>query len=348
VHGAAQASTRWGATAVSLGFSRERDRGFSALDATSVPAANPDADGYRNTSLALNLSQDLASGHRLAMGWVRTEGRLDYDSAFASPADVQTSHTVKDMLRVSSENQVNSAWLSMLSLSSQVDDARLAESGAFGYQARYKTRVDALNWVNTVAWRPGTTLTAGLEHQRQRIGVDDGFGGLYDKSRLSTAVFGGVQARLGDHEVSLNLRRDQVGALGGKTSGSLGWGWQLAPAWKVIANVGNAFSVPPLGYLYAPYYGNPDLKPEIARSAELGLQWTVAGQRLRATLFQTQVRQELEYDTTSFMFGNLASTRNRGLELSYTGRVGSADLRGSLTAQDPVDDLTGGSALAAQ
>jgi vitamin B12 transporter len=129
--------------------------------------------------------------------------------------------------------------------------------------------------------------------------------------------------------------------VGSETTGSLAWGWQLATAWKLIASAANAFSAPPLGYLYAPYFGNPELQPELAKSAELGLQWAVPGQRLRATLFQTEVRQELEYDTLTSMFSNLARTRNQGLEVSYGGRFGQTDLNGSLTLQDPVDDLTG-------
>ena len=341
VHGAAQASATLGATALSLGVSRERDRGFSALDVASVPAANPDADGYRNTSLAFNLSQTLAPGHRLVLGWVRTDGRLDYDSAFAMPADVQTSHTVKDLFGLSSDNQISSVWRSAFSLSSQTDDARLVESGKFGFTARSKTRVEALNWVNTLALSPSTTLTTGLDHQRQHIDTDDGFGGIYARSRRLTAVFGGLRAQLGEHDLALNLRHDDVQGIGGQASGSLAWGWQVAPAWKLIASVANAFGVPPLGYLYAPGYGNAALQPELANSVELGLQWAVAGQRLRATLFQTRVRQELDYDTSTFMFANLSRTRNRGLELSYSGRVGSADLHASLTAQDPVDALTG-------
>ena len=345
VHAAAQASATLGSTALSLGVSRARDRGFSALDPASVPAANPDADGYRNTSLAFKLQQALAPGHSLGLGWVRTDGRLDYDSPFATPADVQTSHTVKDLFSLLSDNQLSSAWRSAVSLSRQTDDARLVESGSFGFNARYQTRVEALNWVNTLALSPATTLTAGLDHQRQHIDTDDGFGGLYVRSRRLTALFGGLQARLGEHDLALNLRHDDVQGSAGQASGSLAWGWQVAPAWKLVASVANAFSVPPLGYLYAPGYGNPALQPELAHSAELGLQWAAAGQRLRATLFQTRVRQELDYDTATFMFANLARTRNRGLELSYSGRIGSADLRASLTTQDPVDALTGAQRL---
>ena len=341
LHASAQGSTTLGATQLSLGLSGVRDEGYSVLDPAQQPAANPDRDGYRNTSANVNLSHALADGHRLGLGWSRSDGKLDYDSAFATPADVQTSRTTKDLFSLSSDNRFSTAWTSRVLLSSQRDDARYDETGTYGYSAHFKTQVDGLNWTNTVALAPALTLTAGLDHQRQRIEADDGYGGLYDRARNVDAVFGGLQARLGAHDFALNLRHDRIGGVGSETTGSLAWGWQLATAWKLIASAANAFSAPPLGYLYAPYFGNPELQPELAKSAELGLQWAVTGQRLRATLFQTEVRQELEYDTVTSMFSNLARTRNQGLEVSYGGRFGQTDLNGSLTLQDPVDDLTG-------
>lgn len=342
MHLAAQGSTTLGKTQLSLGMSGVRDEGYSTLDPAQQPAANPDRDAYRNTSANFNLSHALADGHRLGLGWLTSDGKLDYDSAYDTPADLQTSHAKKNLFNLSSDNRFSTAWTSRVVLSSQRDETHDEATGAYGYSTRYKTQVDGLNWTNTVALAPTTTLTAGLDHQRQRIEADQGYaGGQYDRSRNVDAVFGGLQMRFGAHDVAVNLRYDDVGGVGSETTGSLAWGWQLASAWKLIASVSNAFAAPPLGYLYAPGYGNPDLQPELAKSAELGLQWVVPGQRLRATWFQTEVRQELEYDLQTYMFSNLARTRNRGLEVSYGGRFGKTDLNGSLTLQDPVDDLTG-------
>jgi len=341
LHGAARVAQRFGATDVALGLSAERDKGYSALDARALAAANPDRDGYRNTSAALNLSHALAQGHRLAAGWVHTEGRLDYDSQFASPQDTQRSRTRKDLVHVQSENTLGSAWQSRVRLSTQHDDARYDETGDFGYRARVQTRVDSLNWDNTITLASGLALQAGIDHQRQRIDADDNFGGTYQRARTVTALFGGLTAKLGAQELAAHLRHDDIEGVDRRASGSLAWGWQFDPAWKAIASLGTAFAAPPLGYLYAPFFGNPALQPERSRSAELGLQWAVSQQRLRATLFHTRIEQEIEYDNATFAFANLARTRNRGLELSYNGRWGSTDLRGSLTSQKPVDDITG-------
>ena len=345
LHGSAQGSATLGRTQLSLGVSAVTDKGYSTLDPAQVTVANPDRDAYRNTSLSFNAAHALTTGHRLTAGWVHSDGKLDYDSAFATPVDVQTSRTRKDLVRLGSDNQFTQSWASRFSLSRQRDDARYDESGAFGYAARYTTQVDGVSWLNTVVMSPALTLSGGLDHQRQRIDADDGFGGGLGHGRRLWALFGGMQARFGAHDIAANLRQDHVDGLGAHTSASLRWSWQLTPAWQWTASLANAFSIPPLGYLYAPYYGNPALQPELARSGELGLQWAVAGHRLRATVFQTRVRQELEYDTSSFAFANLARTRNRGLELSYNGALGRTDLRASLTAQDPVDDVTGAQRL---
>ena len=341
-HAGVRAAGGLGATNWSLAVSDQRERGFSALDPARVPQANPDRDGYRNRSLALNLAQGLAPGQTLALGLEHIDGRLDYDSAFASPADVQQSRTRKTIARVTSDNAINAVWTSRLMLSTQTDDARYDESGGFGSASRYRTTVRALNWSNELTLDRNTRAQAGLETQQQRVAVDDGFGGVYDPSRNLWALFGGVQTRFGAQDLALNLRHDHVGGnTGNRTTGRLGWGLALDGRWKLFASAADAFSIPPLGYLYAPFFGNPALVPERSRSAEFGAQWAVPGQRLRATLFDTRVRDELDYDLTSNRFENIARTRNRGLELSYNASLGRTDLRASVTAQHPVDDASG-------
>lgn len=333
VHGSALLSGQVGSTGVALGLSRASDRGFSALDPAVRPAANPDRDGYANTSVSLRLTQALATGHALSAGWLHSDGRLDYDSAFDTPADVQNSRTTKDLLHLRSENTIRSGWDSSLTLSTQREEVRQHASGAFGFDSRYLTGGHTLNWVHALALGPSLNATAGIDLQRQTIDVE----GSYARGRNLQAAFGGLQWRLGAHDVALHLRHDHVQGVGSQTSGSLGWGWKVAPAWKLIAQVANAFNAAPLGYLYAPFFGNPTLQPELSGSAELGLQYAAASQRVRATLFSTRVKQELDYDPVARRFNNIARTRNQGLEVSYDGRIGNADVRGSLTLQDPID-----------
>jgi vitamin B12 transporter len=130
-----------------------------------------------------------------------------------------------------------------------------------------------------------------------------------------------------------------------KSTGYLGYSLPVGEAFKLIASASTAFNAPPLGYLYAPSFGNPSLKPEEARSHELGVQYSQGAHQLRTTWFNTKVKNQLDYDTSVFRFGNIGRTRNQGLELSYQGKMGDTGLRASLTLQDP-EDASNGKTLA--
>jgi vitamin B12 transporter len=80
------------------------------------------------------------------------------------------------------------------------------------------------------------------------------------------------------------------------------------------------------------------LRPEQARSHELGAQYERGNHWMRVTYFNTRVKDQLDYDQT---FANLGRTSNQGAELSYKGRLGATHLRGSLTLQNPKNDSTG-------
>jgi vitamin B12 transporter len=99
--------------------------------------------------------------------------------------------------------------------------------------------------------------------------------------------------------------------------------------------------VPPLGYLFDPYSGNPNLRPETAETQEFGLQWAAGSHRLRSTWFDTRTRDLLLYDFNTWQFGNVSRVKNQGLETSYSGRFHMTDLRASLSLQDPINETTG-------
>lgn len=338
---AANATGQWGPTRAAIGIAGQRTNGFSAQDADANPAVNPDPDGYRNTSGSASLGYEFERGHTLGLALTQTDGKVDYDSAFASSLDTQTSRTTITTARLAASNQFTSAWQSVLALGWQRDKSSFVESGAFGYSSEYTSGNGSLNWSNRVKVDPQWQLTGGVDLQRQSIDTDDGFGGVYEQSRRVNAVFAGAQGQVGAASLQANLRYDDIGGIGGQPTGYLGLGWQLAPQWKLTASASTAFNAPPLGYLYAPDFGNPDLQPEEARSAELGLQYAAAEQLLRATLFTSRVRDEFQYDFVANRFENIASTSNHGLEVSYSGVFGATELAASLTLQDPTNADTG-------
>lgn len=330
-----------GDTSISAGVSRITTNGFSAVNTAQYNSANPDADGYQNTTVNLSLEHQLQKGHTLGVQVFKSNGNTDYDNPFGAPSDIQTSTTRLSRTTLFSDNTWNN-WRSRLSLSEQSDKNRIHDNGEFGFNGGFMTRATVLNWVNTVSLSDHWLATAGLEQQRQRVETasDSASDTTYDRKRNTVAVFAGVEGKLGAGDLQLNVRRDKVSDTA-ETTGYLGYGHAITERVKLIGSISTAFNAPPLGYLFAPGFGNPLLRPEHARSKELGLQFAQPGHLLRATYFDTRVKDQLTFDNATFAFANLDRTRNKGLELSYKGTVGPTDLHASLTLQDPINDLTG-------
>ncbi|MCU0924975.1 MAG: TonB-dependent receptor [Hydrogenophaga sp.] len=334
---AAQVGGTLGTTSISAGASRFLTDGFSSVNSVQLPTANPDADGYRNTSFNLSVSQQLAAGHQMGLRVSRSDGDTDYDNAFGGAADFQTSSTRLGQASLFSDNTWG-GWRSRVVLSEQTDRSTTFDNGTFGSSDSFDTRVAMLNWTNNLKLGQDWLLTAGVERQRQRVNTGSNVYATYDVQRNASAVFAGIEGEAGPGLVQLNLRRDKVGALA-KSTGYLGYSLPLDDRFKLIASSSTAFNAPPLGYLFAPGFGNPNLKPEQARSHELGAQFESGAQLLRATYFKTQVKDQLDYRFPRFE--NIGRTSNQGLEISYKGQWGDTRLRGSLTRQDPVNDITG-------
>jgi vitamin B12 transporter len=331
-----------GDTRFSVGVGGHRTSGISAIDVSQHPGENPDADGYRNTNFSATVSQLLAPGQTLGLRAQGAQGRFDTDGGgWGTATDIYKGSSTLGTWSLYSHNQINQDWRSELTYSQgrekSVYDATLT---TYPYDSQATSRSRTLNWTNTVAlgaWQ----LTAGAERQLQDIDTSDSTATQLCTSRGVTSLFAGASGASGAHSLQLNVRNDAASGLSAQTTGYAGYGFQVTPAWKFIASASSAFNLPPLGYLYDPFSGNPLLQPENARSAELGLQWAQGAQVMRATLFRTHTDNLMLYDVNTYRFDNVSQASNQGLELSFNGKVSAADVRASLTVQDPVDDATG-------
>ena len=338
-------STQVGNTTMSADLSRVSTSGFSAVNPAQYPNANPDADGYKNTSLNFAITHQFSKSHSFGARGFKVNGDVSYDSGFGTPSDVQSAGTRLSQFSVFSDNKFGD-WRSRLTLSEQSDKSQLRDNAMFGFNGSFTTRATVLGWVNTIALSDNWLATAGLEQQRQRVEAFDEdtlAGNDYRQQRSTTALFAGLEGKLVGGDVQFNVRRDKVGNLDA-TTGFLGYGYPISKNIKLMGSLSTAFNAPPLGYLFAPGFGNPMLKPEYAKSREIGAQYEAAGQLIRASYFDTRTRNQLGYDPSIGAFGafnNVDRTRNSGTEMSYKGRFGATDLRAGLTLQDPKNDLTG-------
>lgn len=335
-HGAA------GPLAYAVSVGRTRTDGINAANLLQTLNANPDADGYSNDSHALNLSYKFSPEHSLGVRSTHFKGRFDYDvpGSFSAPSDLHQGHTQLDSHTLYWSGRLGPVWTTRLNYAQSKERNDTDTVGGFSFTTHALTRNAMVSW--THQWDlPSMVLTAGLDHQKQ--GIDMAFNGVsgLSRERQADAVYGGVVYKRAAHNVQLNLRHDDVEGLSSKDTVYLGYGYDLSAQWKLIATHATAFNAPPLGYLFDPFSGNPDLRPETAKTHEAGVQWVQGPHRLRSTWFSTRTQDLLLYDMGSFRFNNVSRVKNQGLETSYSGRFHMTDLRASLSLQDPVNEATG-------
>ncbi len=329
-------------TRFSFAVSQFASDGFSSINSQQQNSANPDKDGYRNGSVSGSISQEWQKGQEFGVRFFHTDGTSDFDSSFGASTDVHLTKSSVQTTTLFSNNRLSDDWNAKLTYSQIYDKSKSNYNTAFGVtNDSYTTDTEQILWTNEFKLNHNWLLTGGLEHQQQAVSVDDGYGGLYRPSRTLNATFLGVQGHVGrknEHQLQLNVRHDDLTDFGSANTAYAGYGYAVTDSIKLITSASSAFNAPPMGYMFAPIYGNPHLQAERARSIEAGAQYNVGKQLLRATFFRSRISDQIDYDFTTSTFQNVKHVRNQGLELTYSGVLANVDVRGNLTLQNPIDE----------
>ncbi|MCG9057277.1 TonB-dependent receptor [Laribacter hongkongensis] len=326
---------------------RTTDGGFSATNRDNFNY-NPDEDGYRNTAYSVRVSHLLAEGHEVGFNAFQAFGRAQYDAnqdLTGQINDIQKNRVQANSVYL--KNQLTERWHSTLTLSQAVDRSEnFTPLNPWGPDyARFKTTQDTLTWQNDLALGAAGQLTAGYEHQKQKVSSTQEF---TVSNRQNNAVFAGWNGEFGASLLNASLRHDNNSQFGGKTTGTLGYGYRVNEAVKLTANWGTAYRVPTFNELYwandGDYVGNPDLKPESSRNAEVGAEFSGALGKLKLAAFENRVDDLINGYDCSGGFPCTSSNVNKatikGVSLTGSTVLAGTTLRGNVNWQDPRDDIT--------
>lgn len=327
---------------------RTTDGGFSATNRDNFNY-NPDEDGYRNTAYSVRVSHLLAEGHEVGFNAFQAFGRAQYDAnqdLTGQINDIQKNRVQANSVYL--KNQLTERWHSTLTLSQAVDRSEnFTPRNPWGPDyGRFTTTQDTLTWQNDLALGAAGQLTAGYEHQKQKVSSTQEF---TVSNRQNNAVFAGWNGEFGASLLNASLRHDNNSQFGGKTTGTLGYGYRVNEAVKLTANWGTAFRVPTFNDLYWPddgngYVGNPDLKPESSRNAEVGAEFSGALGKLKLAAFENRVDDLINGYDCSGGFPCTSSNVNKatikGVSLTGSTVLAGTTLRGNVNWQDPRDDIT--------
>ena len=317
-----------GAVDYALGAARDLSRGFN-----SRPDANPDLDGYRQTSASGRLGVQLNADHRIDFSATSSHIKAGYDGFTPDLHDVSDSRL--STLGASWSGQWTKNFSTRLSVSESQQRYETEPSP-------YLTKTTLRNVLLQNEWRQGGHLvTAALERREDHLTNDP-----IDQSRHQDAIALGYGYTGGPHTLQVNLRHDRDSEFGGQTTGGVAYGYSFAPGWRVTGAVGTAFRVPTL-YQRFSEYGYAGLQPEKSRNLELGLHWADHGSRFGIVAYRNRVTDLITFGAAGpcgSLYGCYANTGRavlRGVTISGAHKLGPVNLAGSLDLQDPHDAATG-------
>jgi vitamin B12 transporter len=288
-------------------------------------ADEPDRDAYRNQNLAANGGYRWDDGAELTASWLRSLGEIHFDGSFQN-----RSRTTQQVAGSSFSINPLEAWKSTLSVGQNLDRYDNYENQDFvGY---IYSRRNQASWQNDISVASNQLLTLGVDWQQEHIDSDTGF---LASRRDNTGGYAQYQGTFGSNEVQLSARRDHNGQFGNHNTGAAAWGYHFDDGIRLLASYGSAFHAPTFNDLYYPFgSGNPDLKPEKSRSAELGLSQQVDTWNWALNAYQTRIDQLITLDS-NFVPQNISKARIRGLEGQLGVNLDGWQLQGYLTWLQP-------------
>jgi len=315
----------------SLSAGHGRSDGFDARTAAAT-GHNLDKDGWQRSSLQGRVGFQLSPAHRIDASLLATNLRSGYDSS--ATADDQNRHTLRTGSlawegRWSAEATTRAQWGQTESTYETQPSFYRTETTLRNYTVQHEQRFGAQQLTGTLERRedalfnPATAFAADLRGQRHQDAIGLGWRGDF-----------------GSHGLQAHVRHDEDSEFGGKSTGSLAWGWAFAPQWRATASTATSFRVPTLFQRFS-QYGNPALVPESGRNVEMGLRWAAAGSEASVTAWRNKISNLINFGAPgpcADSFGcyvNVGRAELNGVTLAGRTQWGTVVLRGSVDWHDP-------------
>ena len=323
---------------VGIDATHQSDEGFNVCRGSATPLfagcgmdhPDPDRDGYRNNAVSLRAGLDFNDAWKADVHAMRADGHSEYDGdpAWGLPDNSDTIQQV-----VGARLRHTGRRVALQLTAGRNTDTSDNFMGRVPTDA-FATHRDSAGLQADVTLAAGQLLTVGTDWARDAGGVIGGFS-AFDAHRSNRAGFAQYQGAFGKHDLQLSARHDDNSQFGGHDTGSLAWGMDAARGLRLTASYGTAFKAPSFNELYFPFYGNPGLKPETSRSAELGVAQKLQGWHWRFDAYQTTVDDLIVYDPTIFVANNIERARIRGAEVGAGATLAGWDVNAQATFMDP-------------
>jgi vitamin B12 transporter len=204
------------------------------------------------------------------------------------------------------ETRAQYTWMDLLPRTNDGPDSPADTFGFYGYYARgaVKRRMADARSILRLSDAHAVTLGAEWARDQERTSSvsQSEFGDFPDElraARENRALYAQGQGEVGRFAYTAGARLDDNSAFGQFQTARLGAGWRVSEGLRVRSSAGTAFKAPNFFENFAGGFtvGNPDLKPEESRSADLGVDVSLAtGARFSVTGFTQRFRNLIQYN----------------------------------------------------
>ena len=310
-------------TTYSINASSLKTNGFDAKDDSET-----DNDGYNNESITLNISHKISDSSSLVLSTMQANGETEYDgnnlytnnSAFIQRT-TGLQYTARPL-----EN-----WGLKFSASESLDESD--NFTGLTFKSRYNTRRTNYSWQNDITIASNQILTVGLDYQNDSIVSTTAYN---ETSRDNTAAYIQQQWNGDDNDIQLALRNDDNQAFGSHNTGNIAWGHNFSETTRLISSYGTAFKAPTFNDLYWPSAGDPNLKPESSKTAELELRKKHSWGKASVSVYNTQIEDLI----SGWPPTNVNKAEINGVEIRIDTKFAGWDTKVELAVLDPQDTTT--------
>jgi len=346
----------------SFSGAHNQSKGFEAISSykyTCSPSStpfyssgciNPNSNGYIQNSLRATINKAIDSGSSIGVKLFHSTQKNSFDNYLADTASQTWENKDRtEMFQFYIKNRISDSWTSNISLSHSQNDAKTLSNGVLNsYYGRYITDHQILNWINSYELTKSQLISFGYEKDSSKLGSELINDGSTNQKAIKSRAFTALLSNYGNTSTQLNLSHDMMPSVGNTNTYLIGATYSVDSNIKASISNSTAVATPTLGQLYdLPSGGVPTLKPEYAKTTEVGVQYLDKSTFARAVIFDSKYRNLLASGSTSVdnvywanyvtKWENVNSSHNTGLEIQLKKRINKTEIASNFTHQSLVN-----------
>ncbi|SGZ00177.1 TonB-dependent receptor domain-containing protein [Moritella viscosa] len=339
---------------VNFGLGYDDAEGYNSKPVVGVN--DGDKHGFENKDILLGVDYQLSSQLNAFINTRYSQSSNEYDGSSAASAWGPEVHLKKEQ------------WLETTSIITGAKYSRdnyfaslsysFGENKSYQYKAGddYKdanstlfTKQHNISFINSFVLSNALLINAGLDWRDDQ--VEDNSDSIYSNidgtiSRSNTGVFTTALYEFKSLTLDGSVRYDDNETFDGHTTWGLAAGWEFIKNYSLITSTGTSFKAPSMYDLYSNpsssygAKGNPNLKPEIGESVEVGIKGITGPLNWKVIAYKNKVQdligsKKINGATTAYNIEGESVLQ--GIELEANAVTGIVSHQAVLEYLDPKD-----------